>query len=529
MHWTILIADDEKINIHLIEKYLKELEDNYHILKAFDGKQAVEAAKNYKPDIVLLDWNMPLLSSFEVIKQIKGDIKTHSIPIILEITKNVSAKEIKTAFELGAVDFIRKPIDKVELFARLNSALKLSEAIKITEYQREKIDTHIEELNKLSLIIKQTDNSVIIFSPDGDMEWANEGFKRMYGISFEEFTKKYGSNIFEASFNPEVVREKFEELKEKKVSVTYISHVVNFGGIKEKWIQTTLTPILDGKEIEKVVAIETDITKQKQIELDLRTLTEKLKKTNEELRRQKELIQEERKKTENLLENILPHHVASQLKTLGYAKPRNYKRATVMFTDFKGFTKSCEHLTPDEIVDALHKFFSEFDDIVVKHYVEKIKTIGDAYMAVGGVPLRNRSNPFDVTLAGLQIQHFMNNLEKFDPEGKLPRWKLRVGIHTGPLVAGVVGKIKFAYDVWGDTVNIAKRMESADEVGRVNISGETYKYIKDYFDCEYRGKIEVKNRGKIDMYFVNGIKEEFAADEARVIPNEKFQKILNSL
>ena len=123
----------------------------------------------------------------------------------------------------------------------------------------------------------------------------------------------------------------------------------------------------------------------------------------------------------------------------------------------------------------------------------------------------------------------MNNLDKFDPEKKLPRWKLRVGIHTGPLVAGVVGKIKFAYDVWGDTVNIANRMETADEVGRVNISGATYKYIKDYFDCEYRGKIEVKNRGKIDMYFVNGIKPEYAADENRIYPNEKFKKILNSL
>ncbi len=531
MQKTILIADDEKITIHLIEKYLKTEKGSYefNIIKAFDGKQTVDSAIAFKPDIILLDWNMPLIPSLEVIKKIKENKKTHNIPIIVEITSNVSANEIKKAFELGAVDFIKKPINKIELFARINAALKLSDAIRMTEYQKERIDSHIEELNKLSLIIKQTDNAVIIFSAEGDIEWANEGFRRMYGLTIQEFTAKYGSNLFELNIPDLKIQNKFKETLEKKRSLTFTSHIINFGAIKEKWIQTTLTPIFEGKQIQKIVAIETDITKQKQIEMDLRKLTEQLKKTNEELIRQKELIQEERKKTETLLENILPHHIASQLKTLGYAKPRNYKRATVMFTDFKGFTKSCEHLTPDQIVDALHSFFSVFDEIVVKHYVEKIKTIGDAYMCVGGVPLRNRSNPFDVTLAGLQIQHFMNNLDKFDPEKKLPRWKLRVGIHTGPLVAGVVGKIKFAYDVWGDTVNIAKRMESADEVGRVNISGATYKYIKEYFDCEYRGKIEIKNRGKIDMYFVNGIKEEYAEDEARTIPNEKFRKILNSL
>ena len=152
-------------------------------------------------------------------------------------------------------------------------------------------------------------------------------------------------------------------------------------------------------------------------------------------------------------------------------------------------------MTPKQIVKYLDKFFTVFDDIVVEHFIEKIKTIGDAYMCVGGIPLRNRSNPYDVVLAGLKIQDFMNNLDHYDPEKELPRWRIRMGIHTGPLVAGVVGKIKFAYDVWGDSVNIASRMESADEVGRVNISGATYEYIKDHFECEYRGEIEMKNRG----------------------------------
>ena len=258
-------------------------------------------------------------------------------------------------------------------------------------------------------------------------------------------------------------------------------------------------------------------------------LTEKLQKTNKELHLQKNLILEERKKTDELLESILPHHVASQLKTIGYARPRNYKRSTIMFTDFKGFTKSCEHLKPDEIVKFLHGYFTVFDDIVVEHFIEKIKTIGDAYMCVGGIPLRNRSNPFDVTIAALRIQHFMNNLDEFDPEQKLPRWKIRLGIHTGAVTAGVVGKIKFAYDVWGDSVNIASRMESNGGVGRVNVSGSTHEYIKDYFECEYRGEIDMKNRGKMAMYFVNRIKPEYSDNKEGVLPNEEFKKFLHSL
>ncbi len=249
----------------------------------------------------------------------------------------------------------------------------------------------------------------------------------------------------------------------------------------------------------------------------------------EEIWQQKETIEEQKRKTESLLLNILPHHVAMQLKTLGYVRPRNYPKVSVMFTDFEGFTKSCETLTPDEIVTSLHAFFAHFDEIILKHYLEKIKTIGDAYMCAGGIPLRNRSNPIDITLAALQIQNFMHlirNTEYFLP---LPQWKVRIGIHTGNVTAGVVGKIKFAYDIWGDTVNIAQRIETACEPDKVNISGTTYEFIKEFFNCEYRGKIEAKNKGKIDMYYVLGLKSEFVEDKNGIFPNREFEQILNAL
>ena len=536
MKYTIVIADDEKISLHLIEKYLLIEENEYRIIKALDGEQTVETAKKYLPDLILVDYNMPLKNAQEILKELKSDKITKFIPVII-VSSNFTEKRIKELLGAGAFDFINKPIKKIELKGRINAGLLYREALKEIEFQRQRIDTHVDELNKLSIIIKQTDNAVIIISPDGEIEWANEGFKLIYGIPLEDFIDRYGNNILDVSFNKEVIVKKLEELKESRKSVTYTSFIKNFNTISEKWVQTTLTPIFNELgEIERIVAIETDVTKIKKYEKELEAknkemqeLMEKLRATNKELILQKELIQEEREKTDKLLESILPHHVASQLKTIGYARPRNYKRATIMFTDFKGFTKSCEHLNPDEIVKYLDTFFSMYDDIVVKHFVEKIKTIGDAYMCVGGIPLRNRSNPFDVTLAALEIQNFMNHLDDFDPDKELPRWGIRLGIHTGPLIAGVVGKIKFAYDVWGDSVNIASRMESAGEPGRVNISHSTYEYIKQYFDCEYRGEIPIKNRGKMAMYFVNRIKPEYSEDPAGVFPNEKFKKILHGL
>lgn len=536
MRHTILIADDEKISLHLLEKYLLIENNNYSITKAFDGKQAFDQALKFLPDLILLDWNMPLMNGEEVLRKLKSQPSTRNIPVII-VSAAISDIELEKAIDAGAFDFVRKPIKRLDLKARINNALILHEALNDIEFQKQRIDTHIDELNKLSLIVKETDNSVLIISPEGEIEWANEGFKRMYGLSLEEFSSRYGNNIYEASFSKDTIRNKIEELLETSKSVSYISYIQGFNAIVDKWIHTTLTPIFDdNQEIDKIVAIETDITNSKRYELNLEKknkemleLTDKLQKTNDELHLQKNLIQEERQKTDELLESILPHHVASQLKTIGYARPRDYRRATIMFTDFKGFTKSCEHLKPDEIVKFLHGYFTVFDDIVVEHFIEKIKTIGDAYMCVGGIPLRNRSNPFDVTIAALKVQNYMTNLDKYDPDGELPRWNIRLGIHTGSLTAGVVGKIKFAYDVWGDSVNIASRMESNGEVGRVNISGSTYKYIKEFFECEYRGEIDMKNRGKMAMYFVNRILPEYSEDIDGMLPNEKFKKFLHSL
>jgi guanylate cyclase len=210
--------------------------------------------------------------------------------------------------------------------------------------------------------------------------------------------------------------------------------------------------------------------------------------------------------SEALLLNILPKEIADELKANGSAEPRQFEQVTVMFTDFKNFSKIAEKLSPSELVTEIDTVFKAFDRIIGKCIIEKIKTIGDAYMCAGGLPVPNTSHPFDVVHAAMEIQQFIKlYIQECRELGKDP-FEIRIGIHTGPVVAGIVGEKKFAYDIWGDTVNTASRMESSGVAGKINISGTTYELIKDKFNCVYRGKIQAKNKGEIDMYFVETVK-----------------------
>ena len=214
------------------------------------------------------------------------------------------------------------------------------------------------------------------------------------------------------------------------------------------------------------------------------------------------LLQQEMNKSEQLLLNILPKEIAEELKATGTAKAVGFDLVTVMFTDFKNFTAMSELLNPQELVNEIDYCYRAFDNIITRHGIEKIKTIGDSYMCAGGLPRANSTHAFDTVKAALEIRDFMvAEKTKRQTAGK-PFFEVRIGCNTGSIVAGIVGIKKFAYDIWGDTVNIASRMESSGEPGKVNISGSTFELIKDHFPCTYRGKIEAKNKGQIDMYFV---------------------------
>ncbi len=211
-------------------------------------------------------------------------------------------------------------------------------------------------------------------------------------------------------------------------------------------------------------------------------------------------LQAEKKKSDDLLLNILPEDVANELKQTGHTKPRSYEIATVMFTDFENFTSKSEKLTPEELVNLIDTCFTKFDQIISKHKMEKIKTIGDSYLCVSGVPDPISHNAANVVEAAIEILEAIKTF-RTGADGN-NYFDIRIGIHTGPVVAGVVGDKKFAFDIWGDTVNTASRMEQNSEANKINISRTTYELVKDKYPCIYRGKKAAKNKGKIEMYFI---------------------------
>ncbi|MDA3892365.1 MAG: PAS domain-containing protein [Salinivirgaceae bacterium] len=526
-YFELLSNSNDKCNVFTLA--------NVNHLPAFLLKQAV--------DLVLLIIEDNFFEEVSIVESVKNNESYKDIPVIVvDKSPYPIPNNIKLAFQSGITEYLKGGTDDIELLSRVDNQLKSSKRMAEVVEENSVNKETLQLMDRLILFMDRADNSFVIFGAEGEIEWVNDGFNRLYGYSIDEFKRKFGRTVYQASKNSEI-NIKVDKCVKTKKSINYVAECQTRSG-EFKWIQTTFTPIVSptGK-IERFIAIETDITKLKETEEALNqkneymmALTNHLKSANtlleeqqREINQQNKAIEEERKKSEDLLLNILPFEVARQLKSKGEAKPRNYKFTTVLFLDFRNFTQLTQELSPTDLVQNLDSYFTHFDEIVEKHFVEKIKTIGDAYMCVGGLPLRNRSNPFNIVLAGLEMQQIINDLveETKTPEGL--DWRCRIGIHTGPVMAGVVGKKKYIYDIWGNTVNIAARMQQESEVGMVNISGKTYEEIKDYFDCTYRGKIAMKNSNEADMYFVIRLKPEYSADEMGLLPNEAFLKMLNSL
>ena len=250
--------------------------------------------------------------------------------------------------------------------------------------------------------------------------------------------------------------------------------------------------------------LEHEQEKKRLLETRKEELEKEVAERTAELERQHEELKNAKKQSDDLLRNILPEEVADELKQRGSTEARYFDHVTVLFTDFVNFTQAGESMTPKELVDELHTCFKSFDEIISRYGIEKIKTIGDAYLAVSGLPVSDPAHATKMVAAALEIRDYMEERKAMLGERS---FHIRIGVHSGPVVAGIVGVKKFAYDIWGDTVNTAARMEQSGEAGRINISGATYDLIRHQFDCTFRGEIEAKNKGKLKMYFVETIRE----------------------
>tara|TARA_B110000240_G_scaffold31565_2_gene33830 strand:+ start:438 stop:1994 length:1557 start_codon:yes stop_codon:yes gene_type:complete len=253
--------------------------------------------------------------------------------------------------------------------------------------------------------------------------------------------------------------------------------------------------------------------------------TETIISQNDQILEQKNQLEIENKKSEELLKDVFPEKIAKILKNKGKITPEYYERASILFADFVSFSKLTPNLTAEKLVENLNLYFKEFDNAITQNKMILIKTIGDSYFAVGGVPKKNIQNPIYTVIAGLQMQ---NSVKQVNATKNID-WEIRVGITTGEIAAGVLDTKRPMFDVWGSSVNIASRLQEAGSPGKVNISEETYREIYPYFDCEERGDIDTKNVGKISMYYVKRIKKELSADKEGVIPNKIFWQYANEL
>ncbi len=244
------------------------------------------------------------------------------------------------------------------------------------------------------------------------------------------------------------------------------------------------------------------------------------------LEEQQKLLQTEKDKTEKWLNNTLPAEAVRELKQRGKVRAQSFKTVSVMFTDVVGFSKISERTSPNRLVHKLDVLFRKFDEIIEANRLEKIKTIGDAYMCAGGIPTENSTNPIDACIAALQIQDYMSKM-KFDALANHKEyWEIRLGINTGPVTAGIIGNLRLAYDIWGSTVNLAQQMEMLGKAGNVAISGNTFQYIEPYFEGEYIGKVTTKTNVQVDMYCVHRIKPELSVNGEGLVPNSRFGEIV---
>ncbi|MEA3341189.1 MAG: adenylate/guanylate cyclase domain-containing protein, partial [Chloroflexota bacterium] len=339
-----------------------------------------------------------------------------------------------------------------------------------------------EKLRQLSRAVEQSGSTIVITNLDGDIEFVNPAFTRVTGYTPEE-TIGENTRILKSGEHPtEFYRELWDTIDRGEV---WQGEMVNRKKNGEfYWEAATISAVKDeAGRTTHYLAIKEEITARKKIEAALA---------------------QEQLKSDALLRNILPAGIVAEIKEHGKVAPVSFDCASIMFTDFGNFTATAERLGPQELVDSLDRYFTAFDRVIEKHSLEKLKTIGDGYMCASGLPFPNSTHAVDIVGAALEILDFTRREKEERQRTGQPYWEIRIGISSGPVIAGIVGRQKYAYDVWGDTVVVASRMESSGEIGRVNISQATYNLVKDRFDCEYRGKVHAKHKGQIEMYFVNG-------------------------
>ena len=487
---VIVIVDDTPHNLGVLFDFLTD--SGFKVLVAQDGESAIQKVQYAKPDLILLDVMMPGIDGFETCRRLKANPTTQEIPVIFLSALSDTVDKVK-GFNLGAVDFITKPVQQEEVKARVITHLTLRNLQKKLETQNLQLQTEIREKQQAEASLRQAEakyraifqrvtEGIFQATPAGRYITANPALANILGYdSPAELMAKItdiGKQLYvEPSRHYELAAliARYDNLTD------FESQVYRQDG-NMIWIVENINTVRD--ENGNLLYYEgtvSDITERKHSEVALTAA---------------------RKRSELLLLNILPQPVAERLKRGQRIIAESFDAVTILFADLVDFTKFSSQTSPTELVEILNQIFSKFDQLAQEHQIEKIKTIGDAYMVAAGLPKPRPDHAIAIAEMALDMQEAIT--EYNEETGEI--FKLRIGINTGPVVAGVIGIKKFSYDLWGDTVNTASRMESHGLPGCIQVTATTYELLQHKYQFEERGPIPIKGKGQMITYLLKGRK-----------------------
>ncbi len=477
---NILIIDDAPNNLVLLSRLLTQ--KGYAVRAVKSGKLALEAIATLPPELILMDICMPEMDGYTICQKLKSSDQTRDIPIIFISALDEVLDKIR-AFAVGGVDYITKPFQLAEVLARVETHLTLQRLRQELQLQNARLHDEIAKRQKAEdkyrSIFENCLEGLFQASPDGRYLSANPTLARIYGYASAEELMASVTNICSLYVRPGRREELNAYLRRYAKVEDFESQVYRKEG-SIIWIS------------ENVRAVRGNVGEVLYYEGTVQDTTER-RRTEAELRLQ-------RQEAERLLLSILPQSIAERLKRKPETIADSFADVTVMFADLVNFTPFATQVPPKEMVEMLNQIFSAFDQLAEQYGLEKIKTIGDEYMVAGGLPNPRSDHVEAVAEMALAM---LRTVAKFPTRQGKP-FQLRIGINTGPVVAGVIGTRKFSYDLWGETVNLASRMETQGQAGYIQIAPATYDRLKNKYWLEHRGAIEVRGFGEITTHWLMG-------------------------
>ncbi|HEY9822481.1 MAG TPA: adenylate/guanylate cyclase domain-containing protein [Candidatus Sericytochromatia bacterium] len=483
---VIVIVDDKPTNLGVLFDFLTD--SGFKVLVAQDGESAIQKVEYAHPDLILLDVMMPGIDGFETCRRLKANDSTQDIPVIFMTALSDIVDKVK-GFNLGAVDYIIKPVQQEEVKARVTTHLTIRNLQKRLQAQNLQLQQEIKEKQqaqesrqqaeeKYRSIFENATEGIFQSTPEGRYITANPALARIYGYKSPEELMTQITNITQQLYVEPMLREDLAALLERDDTVSDVESQVYRKDGSIIWTSENIRAVKD--DMGRIVHYEgtvSDITERRQTEVALRLA---------------------RKKSELLLLNTLPQAIAERLKKGQRTIAESFEEVTVMFADLVDFTKYSAQTSPTELVEMLNVIFSKFDQLAEHHGLEKIKTIGDAYMVVAGLPTARPDHAQAIAEMALDMQEAIAQYNTDTGQA----FKIRIGINSGPVVAGVIGIKKFSYDLWGDTVNIASRMESQGIPSCIQVTAATYERLRDRYLFEERKPIQVKGKGEMTTYIL---------------------------